>query len=225
MATQASDRGCDELLTRRQQRFHSGGVGLVLGSTLASSDTVRRLALRSRLLKTGLVVCLLVLCTAGGFASAKVWDGRDTSQLALGFARDAALDEDLDFDMRRLGLSKVADYAEDALETLRDLEEDGELGEHASIFTTKLRSYLPTKGTPAAAIGAAANRSLGPEERLAALKKIRALAFRSLTALRIAAEDPVLALDARNIIEEIQAIHLAEVSSPALDAATAREPK
>ena len=88
MGSQESENGCSRLLTQRTSRHHNGGVGLVIGSNLAPAEEAKKLALRSRLLRMAIVVCLLGLFMAGGFASATAWDGIGSNLLSLEMATD-----------------------------------------------------------------------------------------------------------------------------------------
>ena len=56
----------------------------------APAVTAERFPVRGQVLKAAIVVCLLGLFTAGGFASAKTWDGRSATALELDMAIDVA---------------------------------------------------------------------------------------------------------------------------------------
>lgn len=106
MDPQESQDECSRLLKRRTDHHGNGGVGLLMGSKLAQSDTVDRLSRRSRGLAIGIFVCVLGLFTAGGFAGAKMWDGHGSKDLALEMALEAAHEME-NRDVRRNGATKV----------------------------------------------------------------------------------------------------------------------
>lgn len=202
MEPQAAQDECSRLLSRRSERHRNGGVGLLMGSELARSDAVDRLARRSRGLAVAIAAGMLGLFAAGGFASAKMWDGHGSKHLKLSEAIEAARSAEAD-DLRNNGITSTLGFAWEAVTALVELRSDPVVGSAARAYVDRLRELLPEPASTAAAIQNALDGRLAVAEREESLRHVKIAAREALRALRAAAVDPGMATAAAGYLSEL----------------------
>ena len=203
METQASENGFNRLLRDRSKRYRSGGVGLVMTSQVERSGAWARLARRNRVLAIGLVACLAGLFTAGGYASARMWDGHGSKHLALQMAIDTAEDDQRRDDLRQNGLGSVSSFASSAVKALLELQQDEELGGSATIYLNQLRKLLPEPGSTSEAIARSKDGNLPVADREEALRRVSGAAFSAMVGLRDQLGDAQLSALAHKSLERL----------------------
>lgn len=174
-----------------------------MGSELAQSEAVDRLTRRSRGLAIGIVLCVLGLFAAGGFASAKMWDGHGSRHLALNMAIEAANGGDTP-DLRNSGVAAILSFAAPATRALITLRLDPVVGAAASRYVRHLRELLPEAGSLGASIQSALDPRLAAADRLESLQQVNRSARQALDALRVAHDDPELAIAAKDYLFKLE---------------------
>ena len=178
----------------------------MMNSGVEASDGVRRVARRGRWLRSAAVGGVLLLCTAGGFAGARLWDGRGTSEVDLEFAHAVAMDDQIDYSRRRTGLGRIFFFARNAVEALAECETDPELADDVVVFLGQLRQFLPQSNTLSDHLSRLDDASLSADDRLAAARKAYIHAARAVHGLGLAKADPKLEEEIERLLARTQTL-------------------
>lgn len=178
MQTEASDREARKRLKQREEMFHGGGIGLLM----EPAPVVRR---GSWGVRVAVVAGLLAVCTAGSFASARMWDGQGTVDLTRPLAREIAVTAD----DRNQRIGAMAWLQEDALEHLRPLLEhvndpDPEIRDVARALLGRIRAQIPASGGFDGALHESADPTISDDERLLALRRMNGYSHRLISSFK-----------------------------------------